>query len=491
MNQEPSAAPGPASKATVRWLILIGVGLGALMSTIDASIVNITLPTLETYFHTDFATVEWVILGYILIMTALTLGVARLGDLMDKKLLYLIGLFLFTAGSFLCAISPSVYWLIGFRVLQGLGAALTSALGAAIITQIFPPQELGKAFGFLGSILAIGIAAGPPLGGLIIGTVGWHWIFLVNVPIGIISLVFVARFVPKLPAPNAQQRFDLAGAVILFVALGAYALAMTFGQDHGFTNPSVLILLGVGLLGMLVFVLVERRIAQPMIDFRMFKNFIFDLNLLMGLLVSVVLAGLFILPYYLELVKNYSTLMVGILMMIDPLGLAIVAPLSGVLSDRFGSRISSILGLAVVAFGCMTLGALRLETSQVGFVLHMIPIGIGMGLFMSPNNSAIMGAVPKEHLGITSGLMNLTRLIGQTTGLPLMGVLFSAVVMRSAGLPTSSDVTIAPPSAVVAGTQGAFHAAAIGVALAILVAVIAFVVDMRRRASKKIPVFSL
>jgi MFS family permease len=273
------------------------------------------------------------------------------------------------------------------------------------------------------------------------------------------------------------------------MALGAYALAMTLGQDHGFTNLTVLILLGFGLVGLVIFVLVERRMTHPMIDFSLFRNFLFDLNLLMGLLVSSVLAGLFILPYYLELVKNYSTLTVGILMMIDPLGLAIVAPLSGVLSDRFGSRISSIVGLSVVAFGCMTLGALQLGTDQVGFVLHMVPIGIGMGLFMSPNNSAIMGAVPKERLGITSGLLTLTRLIGQTTGLPLMGVLFSAQVMSSAGLPGSSDITIAPASAVVAGTQGAFHAAALGVTVAIVIAILAFVVDLRRRAFKK-PAYS-
>jgi EmrB/QacA subfamily drug resistance transporter len=473
----------PVANARVRWFVLIGVGLGALMGTIDASIVNISLPTLEQYFATNFATVEWVILGYALIMTALTLGAARLGDLMDKKKLYLWGLALFTGGSILCAASPSIYLLIGARILQGFGAALTSALGFAIITQIFPAGERGKAFGFMGSIIAVGIASGPPLGGLIIGTLSWHWVFLVNVPIGLVSLAFVTRFVPSLPAPNSQQRFDLPGALIMFVALGAYALAMTLGQDRGFADPLVWIFLGVGLVGLAIFVLVERRIAHPMIDFRIFRSFLFVLNLLMGFLVSSVLAGLFILPYYLELVKHYPTFVVGVLMMIDPLGLAIVAPISGSLSDRFGSRITSILGLMVVALGCLTLGALQLDTTQVGFVLHMVPIGIGMGLFMSPNNSAIMGAVPKERLGITSGLLTLTRLLGQTTGLPLMGVLFSARVLAFAGLPAGTDVTQAPAAAVVAGTHGAFHAAAVGVSLAILIAIVAFVVDFRRKKS--------
>ncbi|HEY3345647.1 MAG TPA: MFS transporter [Anaerolineaceae bacterium] len=478
-----SLPPEPTANHTARWFVLVGVGLGGLMGTIDSSIVNISLPTLEKYFSANLATVEWVILGYALIMTALTLGAARLGDILDKKKLYLAGLALFTSGSLLCAASPSIYWLIGARIVQGLGAALTSSLGFAIITQVFPPQARGKAFGIMGSIMAVGIASGPPLGGLIIGALSWHWVFLVNVPIGLISLAFVTRFVPKLPAPNAQQRFDLPGALIMFFTLGAYALAMTLGQDRGFSDPYVLALLGVGLAGVIVFIVVERRLADPMIDFHIFRSFLFDLNLIMGFLVSSVLAGLFILPYYLEQVKNFSPLWVGLLMMIDPLGLAIVAPISGSLSDRFGSRITSIIGLMVVCFGCLTLGALGMDTTPVGFVLHMIPIGIGMGLFMSPNNSAIMGAVPKERLGITSGLLTLTRLLGQTTGLPIMGVLFSTTVLAAAGLPAGTDVTRAPALALVAGTQGAFHGAALGVSLAIAIAIVAFVVDFRRKRS--------
>jgi EmrB/QacA subfamily drug resistance transporter len=464
-----------------RWFVLAGVGLGALMGSLDSTIVNISLPTLEKYFSTNLATIEWVILAYGLVMTALTLGAARLGDMLDKKKLYLGGLALFTGGSLLCALSPSIYMLIGSRVIQGLGAALTSALGFAIITQTFPENERGRAFGFMGSMIAIGIASGPPVGGMIIGAVSWHWVFLVNVPIGLISLVFIMRFVPSLPAPRTDQRFDLAGAAIMFLTLGCYALAMTLGQDGGFGSPLVLVLMGAALLGLVAFLLVERRIPQPMIDFSLFRNFLFDLNLAMGLLVSTVLSGLFILPYYLELVRHYPTFVVGVLMMVDPLGMAVMAPISGALSDRFGSRITSILGLSVVCLGCITLSMLNVATDQVGFILHMMPIGIGMGLFMSPNNSAIMGAVPRERLGITSGLLTLTRLLGNSTGLPLMGALFSGYALAAANLPTGADVTSAPPAAVVAGTQSAFHASAAGVGIAIAIAVIAFIVDSRRK----------
>ncbi len=464
-----------------RWFVLAGVGLGALMGSLDSTIVNISLPTLEKYFSTNLATIEWVILAYGLVMTALTLGAARLGDMLDKKKLYLGGLALFTGGSLLCALSPSIYMLIGSRVIQGLGAALTSALGFAIITQTFPENERGKAFGFMGSMIAIGIASGPPVGGMIIGAFSWHWVFLVNVPIGLISLIFIIRFVPTLPPPRAGQRFDLPGAAIMFLTLGCYALAMTLGQIRGFGDSLVLSLMAAALASLVAFVLVERRISQPMIDFSLFRNFLFNLNLVMGLLVSTVLSGLFILPYYLELVKHYPTFVVGVLMMVDPLGMAVMAPIAGALSDRFGSRIVSILGLSVVCLGCLTLSMLNVGTDQVGFILHMMPIGIGMGLFMSPNNSAIMGAVPRERLGITSGLLTLTRLLGNSTGLPLMGALFSGYALAAANLPTGVDVTSAPPAAVVAGTQSAFHAAAAGVGIAIAIAVIAFIVDQRRK----------
>ena len=466
---------------SAKWFALAGVGLGTLMSTLDASIVNISLPTLEKYFSTNFAMVQWVVLSYALILTSLTLGVARLGDMMNKKRLYLVGMALFTFGSLLCAISPSIYYLIGFRALQGLGAALVQALGFAIITEVFPPQERGKALGLMGSIVSIGIASGPPLGGLIIGTVGWHWVFLVNIPIGILALIFISRFVPELHATNPDQRFDLAGALIMFAVLGVYAIAMTLGQDQGFSNPLVVTLLILALAGLAIFVWVEKRQKYPMIDLSLFRNFLFNLNLMMGFLTSIVLAGLFILPYYLELVKHYPELVVGLLMMVDPIAMGIVAPLAGSLSDRFGSRAISILGLIVISIGSLSLGYLQIETSQVGFVLHMIPIGLGLGLFMAPNNSAIMGSVPKERLGITSGLLTLTRMLGQTTGLPLMGALFSAGVAASAGLSLGSDVTSAPPLALVAGIERAFHTAAFFVFASVVIAVLAFVVDYRQK----------
>lgn len=213
-----------------KWLVMVGVGMGVLMATLDSSIVNISLPTLVEAFETNFATVQWVVISYLVVVSSLILGAARLGDMYDKKKLYIAGMILFTTGSLLCAISSSVNALIAFRALQGLGATLLQALGMAIITEVFPAYERGRALGIQGTIVAIGIALGPPLGGIIIGLIGWHWVFLVNLPVGIIALIIVTRFLPSLPAKQPDQRFDILGAMLMFTTLGCYALGMTLGQ---------------------------------------------------------------------------------------------------------------------------------------------------------------------------------------------------------------------------------------------------------------------
>ena len=194
---------------------MLGVGLGVLMYTIDTSIVNIALPTLVQVFHTSFATIQWVVLSYLLVVTALVLGAARLGDMFGKKQLYLGGLVVFTLSSLLCGLAPGDYWLIGFRALQGLGAVMISALGAAIVTEVFPSSERGRALGIIGAVVSLGIALGPTVGGLLIALSGWRSIFLVNVPIGIFASFVVVRSVPAGKSNPTKQKFDWLGALIM------------------------------------------------------------------------------------------------------------------------------------------------------------------------------------------------------------------------------------------------------------------------------------
>jgi EmrB/QacA subfamily drug resistance transporter len=469
-----------------KWLALAGVGTGVLMATLDASIVNISLPTMVEALHTNFATVQWVILSYMLVLTSMVLGVARLGDMHSKKKLYSAGLGLFMAGSLLCGLSPGVNWLIGFRALQALGGVMMQALGAAIVTEVFPTSERGRALGFIGGIVSAGLACGPAIGGVLIGLAGWRSIFLVNVPIGLIAGFLVARHVPLLPPVRHGQRFDISGAGIMLITLLSYALAMTLGESSGFGDSLVRILLLVTAFGVSALFVVENRVHQPMIDLDLFRNVLFTLNLLMGFLVFITLAGVIIFPFFLEWVKGYSTEQVGLMMMVVPISMGVLAPIAGSLSDRFGSRGISLIGLVVVAAGCLSISTLHKEVSTAGYIVRMIPLGVGLGIFQSPNNSAIMGAVPKERLGVASGLLALSRTLGQSTGLPLMGALFITLVYSNGNLLPGEDLSHAPAEALVAGITGTYRIAALIILASTAMAAAALWIESRR-GLKQIP----
>jgi EmrB/QacA subfamily drug resistance transporter len=475
MHMTPQPMPGRQ-----KWVAVMGLGMGVFMATLDASIVNISLPTLVKVFHTNLAVIQWVILSYTLVLTSLMLGVARLGDMYDKKRLYTAGLALFTLASLLCALAPSVEWLIGFRALQGLGAVLTQALGSAIVTEIFPPSERGRALGLIGSTVSVGIALGPPLGGLLIGLAGWQSIFLVNIPVGIAAVWVVTRFTPSSPT-RPGQRFDAAGAVILFVTLSTYAGGMTLAQGRGFGSPAAGGLLVVALVGLAAFLFVESRVRQPMVDLSMFRNPLFSLNLLMGSLVFIVMSGAFIMPFFLQLVKGFSTQEIGLMLMVNPIVTGLLAPVAGSLSDRYGSRGISLVGLLFVIAGCLAVSTLHEGVGALGFVLRWLPVGIGVAMFQSPNNSAIMGAVPRERLGVASGLLALSRTLGTSTGLPLMGTLFTGLVLAAGGLAAGGDVTSAPAAALVAGINGTYRIAAVIMLGATLLASLALYLDSRRK----------
>jgi EmrB/QacA subfamily drug resistance transporter len=452
----------PHGSPQSKWLAMLGIGLGVLMFTIDTSAVNIVLPTLVKTLHASFATIQWVVLSYLLIITALVLGAARLGDMFGKKPLYLWGLVLFTISSLLCGLAPSIGWLIGFRALQGLGAVFISALGAAIITEIFPNSERGRALGIIGAIVSLGIALGPTVGGLLIGIGGWRTIFVVNVPIGIVASFITIRFVPHSAGSGAQQRIDLVGTLVMIVTLTCFGLGMTEGQNRGFGTGTTLTLLAVAAIGLVCFLVIEARIKQPMLDLQIFQNLQFSLSLLMGLLVFIVITGtIFILPFFFELVKHYPTQQVGLLLAVSPVLGGIIAPFSGSLSDRFGSRIISLIGLVLMVCGCLLLSTLDSQLTELGYIVRVAPFGLGLGMFQSPNNSAILGGVQRERLGIASGLLSLTRTLGQTTGLPLLGSVFATLTLTNAHLASNVNVTDASIEALIYGVQGTFRITAL------------------------------
>ena len=461
---------------------MVGIGLGILMTTLTVSSVNVALPTLVAELETDFPTIQWVLLSFVLVIATLMLGVARLGDMLGKKRLYASGMVIFAVSSLLCGVAPDVGWLIGFRALQGLGAVMTQALAMAIVTDIFPPSARGRALGLMGGCVSLGLALGPSLGGLLIGFAGWRSLFLVNVPVAMAAWLMVRRFIPALPPVRAGERFDVIGAAIFGLALASYALGMTFGQNWGFGDTRIIGLLIAAAAGLGVFVFAQTRFRHPMLDLRLFRNPLFGLNLLMSLLVFVALGGQILLPFFLELVGGFATYQVGFLMMVVPVMIGVVAPMAGALSDRFGSRGISVLGLLVVAAGCFAVSTLHAEVGWLGFVLRAAPFGIGMGLFQAPNNSAVMGAAPRERRGVSSGLLAFCRNMGQISGMPLWSAVFAATVWAAAGVPAGTAFEVIPHAALVAGVTRAYSGAAMVVMVAAALAIAAWIIDRRRTA---------
>lgn len=433
-----------------KWYVMAAVAMGIFLATIDGSIVNVALPTLVEALDTDFPTIQWVVLSYLLTITTLLATIGRLADIHGKRPLYTSGFAVFTLGSLFCGLAPSAGWLIAARVFQGVGAALLLALGLAILTEAFPPTERGRALGIGGSIVSIGIVVGPTLGGLIIENISWHWIFFVNVPIGIAGGLMAWRYVPA-TQPAGRQQFDFGGAALLFMALLALLLGLTNGQREGFTSPLSLGLFAVSIVLLVAFGIVEWRHPQPIIELRLFRNRMFSVNLVTGFLIFVGLGSTLLIPFYLENVLGYNVQQVGFLLAVVPIALGIVAPLSGALSDRMGSRPITVTGLFVTVFAYLSLSTLRVDSTALDFMWRYALIGIGVGMFQSPNNSAIMGSVPRERLGIASGLLAMTRSLGQTVGIAVLGATWAAFVFQAAGGTVPGGASEAAPVAQVIG----------------------------------------
>lgn len=441
-----------ASSKNYKWIVLLSVGTGVFLATIDGSIVNVALPILVKALNTDFSIIQWVVLAYLLTVTTLMLSIGRLGDMVGKKPLYMAGQVIFTIGSIFCGLASNVFLLIICRVFQAIGASMIMALSSAIVTEAFPPDERGKALGVHGTMVSIGIIAGPTIGGLILQALSWHWIFFVNIPVGILGIWMVQKFVPD-KKPAGGQKFDYWGAATLFVSLLSLLFGLTMEQRLAFTDLRVLGLFGCGILFMAVFIGIETRVDQPMIDLKLFNNPLFSINLITGFLAFVASAGtIFLMPFYLQNVLGYDPSRTGLLMASVPFIIGIVAPLAGGLSDRYGTRLLAVIGLMILIFGYLAVSTLGISTSAFGYVLRFILIGIGVGIFQSPNNSAIMGAVPHSRLGVASGLLSITRTMGQTTGIALLGALWAINVAGQVGTGIS-DVSEAPIYAQVIGLQ--------------------------------------
>ena len=425
-----------------KWWVLGTTSLGAFIGAVMFTGVNVALPSLVKTFQTDFNVVQWVVLAFLLATGTLLPIVGKLADMFGKKKLYVSGYVVFTLGSLLCGFAPSIYALIAFRAVQGLGAAFLTALSLAIITDTFPAEERGRAIGISGSLLSVGIVVGPTLGGLLIDAVSWRWIFFLAVPLGLAGTLLAQRVIQSYHV-SSERRFDVGGAALLFLALLSLLLALTVGQDLGFTHSYMLGLFAASAVLSALFVVVEMRVEEPVLELSLFRIPQLSVSLVTGFMTFVAISGtVFLMPFYLTDVLGYSPRSVGLLLSVVPVVLVVVTPLAGVAADRFGERPVALIGLVFLTGGYFALSTLTVETSALGYVLRFLPIGLGMGIFQTPNNSAIMGSVPPERSGVAGGLLALTRTVGQSTGIAVLGTLWAARTLAEAGVSKTVD---APP----------------------------------------------
>jgi EmrB/QacA subfamily drug resistance transporter len=406
-----------------KWLILTSVSLGSLMATLDGSIVNIALPAMQDDLHVDLTTIEWVVVAYLLVIGALLLPFGRLGEVLTFKRVYLLGFSVFTLASVCCGASPSVTVLVGFRIAQAVGAAMMMAMGPAIVARTFPASERGRALGLNAISVSIGLSLGPALGGVLTQAATWRAIFLINAPVGLLAIAWAARVLPD-ERPGKGQSFDVRGATLSGVALLALLLALSEGERWGWSSPPILgLFVAFGLLGT-IFLAVERTTVQPMIDLALFRIRPFSAGLIS---VVVAFAGLFtatfLLPFLLEQGSGFSPIQAGLLLTPLPITMALVAPLSGAASDRFGPRILASTGLAITTVGLLALTQLPLDFALPDLVWRLVLLGLGQGMFMSPNSSAVLGAVPRPRVGTASGTLAQMRVNGQTLGIALGGAI--------------------------------------------------------------------
>ena len=445
-----------------KWYVMAAVAASTILATIDASIVNVAFPTLVDELDTSFNVIQWVALGYLLTIATLTLGMGRLGDVVGKKKLFVIGFAIFTVASALCGLVPDVSWLIGFRVLQAVGSVMILALGAAILVEAFPARERGRALGWIGTAVSLGIVSGPVIGGILISSFSWRSIFWVNIPVGLVGTYLAIRHVPN-TKPVKGQRFDLVGAVLMSVALFSLSLALTLGQERGYDSPLIITLFaGAALLGAL-FVYVERRVTSPMLELKLFRSPMLSVSVATGFLTFMcVSATFFLLPFYLEGVLGLTVGTVGILLGAAPLMMGLISPVAGSLSDRLGVRRLTLLGLSIVALVFYGFLTLDVDTTPAHYLLLAVPLGIGLGVFNSPNNSAIMGSVPPEYMGLGGGLLTITRLLGQISGIAVLGSIWAAgVAAASGGTLPAEGASAADPLAQVSGLHTTFVIAGI------------------------------
>lgn len=416
------------------WLILIATCLFTFMSTLDGSIVNIAMPTMSKDLAISMNEAEWIVSVYMITICCLLIFWGRISDTIGKIKIFKIGTLIFILGSLFCGISSTLEMLLISRIIQATGASMTMATNYGIITENFPPEMRGRSLGVLGSFVSLGSIAGPGIGGVIIQKYTWHYIFLINIPIGIFAFVLGYFVFPKSKKKDIPLNLDYLGFILFDMFIISLFMGIFIGQVIGFTKLSIIILFIIAVCSFVGFIFREKRAKNPLIDLTIFNNKSFSVGLTCAVLIFS--SNLFmntLLPFYLQDTLKLSSLMSGFILMCVPIAMVIVAPISGALSDKIGAKGLTFLGLFIVSVSQLLFILIGLKTTISYLVILTLLAGTGVALFQSPNNSIIMSSVEHNHLGIAGSINSLARNIGMVTGLSLSTTILYSSMTQKAG----------------------------------------------------------
>ena len=419
-------------------LLILSISLAAFMSALDGTIVNIALPTISAGFNLSSSTVSWVATIYLLVMAGCVLIFGKLSDGIGFKKVFLTGFVIFTIGSFSCGLLPDLLnsfpVLVGSRAFQAVGGAMITAIAPAMITAYIPMKQKGKAMGIIMTVAALGTAIGPTIGGVLTQYLSWHWIFFINVPVGIIALLLGAKVIPASTPHETPARFDKAGALLIFTGLAALLFAVSEGTTMGWTSPVILGTLALAIVMLGYFALHELKVADPLLELRLFRNKNFLMTNLIMSLVFFSFAGIsYLLPFYLQYVKGYGVSDAGLILTALSIAMMVAGILSGVLYNRVGGRKLCIASGILLVIGYFMMTLLRINTPTGFVVLSLIVLGFSLGLMITPASNMIMNSVSKKYQGMVSSLTSLERFAPLTLGIAFANLVFMQGIEAIAG----------------------------------------------------------
>jgi len=415
-----------------KWGVLLAIGVGTFMTALDTSVANTVLPIIGKNFNASITSVEWVVTIYLLVLSGLLLSFGRLGDIRGHKVIYLSGFGVFIAGSLLSGIAPNIQLLIIFRGLQALGAAMLAANSPAILTKNFPANQRGQALGLQATMTYLGLTVGPSLGGWLTTFFGWRVVFYINVPVGLLFFWLGSHYIPRDNVTKKTETFDFPGAITFVLGLGTLLLGLNKGAEWGWTSIPVLFLLFCAVAFLTVFVVIEKRANNPMLDLNLFKKRPFSLSTTSAILNYIgIYSSIFLMPYYLLQGRGFNPAQAGLILTAQPLVMAVIAPISGTLSDRIGTRFPAAIGMMVLSTGLFLLSRLGPESEIITIMVALAVVGLGTGTFISPNNSALMGSAPKNRQGIAAGILATARNFGMVLGVGIAGAIFSTTLAQA------------------------------------------------------------